>query len=76
MKPTYIFIDSYPKGPESVKVTLVKAYDLEGAWTEFSQQWAIGNFGLLRNSSNEDVKAHFGKWLEVVEPKNILDLTE
>ena len=77
MKETYVFIDSYPhKSSGSVRVTLVKANDLDGAWTEFAQRWGIPNFGLLWNSTNEEVKAHFGEWLEVIEPRNILDLTE
>lgn len=77
MKETYVFVDNYPQRSfEGVRVTLVKACDLESAWTEFAQRWAIGNFGLLRNSSNDDVRKHFGTWLEVIEPRNVLDLTE
>lgn len=72
----YIFLDNYKmlNKEYGIRATIVEAHDLDEAWYNWSTKWAIGNFGLLHNSSIDEVKKYFKDTIEVIEPKNILVL--
>ena len=73
---TYVFVDNYYANKPGVHtvVYVVKAHSEEEAWQKFSK-YAIPNFGLRRNSSIEDVKAHFDGMLNVYGPSAVYDMS-
>ena len=76
---TWTFIDHYNikqgrKG--SVKIVHVRAETEHDAWEVFATKWAIGNFGLKRNSTVEEVRDHFGDTLIVIGPDETLELEQ
>lgn len=80
---TYIFRDVYNstgpgKNPHSTKLITVKAHSPDEAWEIFAHRYAIGNFGLKRNSTIEEVKDYFrGEYgIELFGPNDILELVE
>ena len=77
----YVFRDVYNstgpgKSPHSIKVVTMSAHSEDEAWEKFAHKYAIGNFGLKRNSTIEEVKDHFrGEYgIEVYGPDDILEL--
>jgi hypothetical protein len=78
----YIFRDVYNsvgpgKSPHSLKLIVIQANDEDEAWEKFAHKYAIGNFGLKRNSTLEEVKDYFrGAYgIEVYTPNDILEIT-
>jgi len=76
---TWTFIDHYNMKQgrkDSVKIVHVQAESEDAAWEVFARKWAIGNFGLKRSSTVEDVKDHFGDTLTVIGPNATLELVQ
>ena len=76
---TWTFIDHYNmkqgrKG--TVKIVHVRAESEQEAWAVFANKWAIGNFGLKRNSTPDEVKEHFGDTVTVIGPDETLELEQ
>lgn len=83
MTQLFVFRDVYNsvgpgKNPHSTKIITVHANNKEEAWEKFARRYAIGNFGLKRNSTIEEVKDYFrGEYgIEVYGPDDILELKE
>lgn len=71
----YVFVDNfYAKNPKQYQrvIYIVKADDEEEAWRKFSK-YAIPEFGLKKDSTLAEVKAHFGEFVTVYGPDNVMD---
>ncbi len=71
----YVFVDNfYAKDPGQYHkvVYVVRAEDEEDAWRKFSK-YAIPEFGLKRDSTLAEVKAHFGDFITLYSPNNVMD---
>ena len=72
----YVFVDSYyaKKPGLSTVVYVVNADSEDQAWQKFSR-YAIPQFGLKKDSTVAEVKAHFEGVLTVYGPNNVTELS-